>query len=292
MNLRTFVEGPTFVEEVVEDPVDASRGRLDGPIPRALPRGRVFLVGAGPGDPELLTVRAHRLLTSAAIVAHDELVGPEILALIPPTAERINVGRRRGTHPNAPSIHPLVLERALEGRDVVRLKGGDPFIFGRGGEEASELTALRIPFEVVPGVSAALGAAASTGIPLTHRDAASSVTFATAHLKHDTDEPGETGDATRRIPAAGTVVLYMGLATLADTARQLIRAGRPPHTPAAVIAKATLPDERLVLGDLSTIADLAAEAKLPTPALVIIGDVVDKRVVSVASEAIAAAAGA
>jgi len=287
MNLRTFVEDLT-----VEEPVDSHQGRLDGPIPRALPRGRVFLVGAGPGDPELLTVRAHRLLTSAAIVAHDELVGPEILALIPPAAERINVGRRRGTHPNAPSIHPLVLERALEGRDVVRLKGGDPFIFGRGGEEASELTALRIPFEVVPGVSAALGAAASTGIPLTHRDAASSVTFATAHLKHDSDEPSETGDATKRIPAAGTVVLYMGLATLAETARQLIRAGRSPHTPAAVVSKATLPDERLVLGDLSTIADLAAEANLPTPALVIIGDVVDKRVVSVASEAIAVAVGA
>jgi uroporphyrin-III C-methyltransferase len=159
---------------------------IEGTIARTAPRGRVYLVGAGPGDPDLLTIRAHRLLTSARIVAYDELVGPEILALVPPDAERISVGRRRGTCPNAPSIHPAVLERALRGFDVVRLKGGDPMIFGRGGEEAAELAALRIPFEVVPGISAALGAAASTGIPLTHRDAASSVTFATAHLREGT----------------------------------------------------------------------------------------------------------
>jgi uroporphyrin-III C-methyltransferase len=245
---------------------------------RSQRRGHVSLVGAGPGDPDLLTLKAFRLLTNARIVAHDELIGPEILALIPKDAERIAVGRRKGTHPDAPSIDPRVLERALAGHDVVRLKGGDPFIFGRGGEEAAELAALHIPFEVVPGISAALGAAASTGIPLTHRDAAaSSVTFATAHLK--LGDESAIGDASRRIPLEGTVVLYMGLATLADTARQLIDAGRSPKTPAAVISRATLPDERVVIADLATIAKVAANANLKAPALVIIGEVVAKRVV-------------
>jgi siroheme synthase len=129
------------------------------------------LVGAGPGDPDLLTVRAHRLLSSADVLAYDELVSPEILAIAPASAERIAVGRRaQGCRHHEARIHPAVIERALSGRDVVRLKGGDPFVFGRGGEEAEELAAARVPFEVVPGISAALGAAASTHIPLTHRD--------------------------------------------------------------------------------------------------------------------------
>src|SRR5271165_5295135 len=149
---------------------------------RLIRRGKVWLVGAGPGDPELLTVRAHRLLASARVVAYDELVAPEILAIAPDDAERIPVGRRaKGCRHHEARIHPLVIERALEGKDVVRLKGGDPFVFGRGGEEAEELAAARIPFDVVPGISAALGAAASAHIPLTHREASQSVTFATAH---------------------------------------------------------------------------------------------------------------
>lgn len=251
-------------------------------VPRTTPRGRVFLVGTGPGDPELLTLRAHRILTTASVVAFDELVGSEIMVLVPPDAERIAVGRRKGTCPNAPSIHPAVLERALAGVDVVRLKGGDPMIFGRGGEEAAELAALRIPFEIVPGVSAALGAASSVGIPLTHRDAASSVTFATAHLR----ESGSDADAplSARIPATGSVVLYMGMSTLRDVARRMIADGRPASTPAAVVSRATLPDERVVIGDLSTIADVVAAAELPTPALVIVGDVVARRVVPSARE--------
>jgi uroporphyrin-III C-methyltransferase len=243
---------------------------------RLAPRGRVFLVGAGPGDPDLLTMRAHRLLVSADVVAYDELVAPAILALAPPSAELIPVGRRRGTCPEAPAIHPLVLERALEGRDVVRLKGGDPMIFGRGGEEAEQLAALHIPFELVPGVSAALGAASSAGIPLTHRDAASSVAFVTAHKRHD----GDAGnDLAARVPATGTVVFYMGLSTLRDTARSLIAAGRSPSTPVAVVSHATLSTQREVIADLATVADAVEAAALPAPALVIVGEVVDRRVV-------------
>ncbi len=245
---------------------------LDGPVARG-PRGRVYLVGAGPGDPELLTLRAHRLLVTAKVVAHDELVGPDVLALIPTDAERIPVGRRKGTNPSAPSIHPLVLERALAGIDVVRLKGGDPFVFGRGGEEAEQLDALRIPFEVVPGVSAALGAASSTGIPLTHRDAASSVAFVTARARDDEDD-----DLAARVPREGTVVLYMGLGSLAKTAAVLVAQGRAPTTPVAVVSHATLPTERTVIADLSSIAHAVEAAKIEAPALVIVGDVVAHRV--------------
>ena len=246
---------------------------------RLAPRGRVFLVGAGPGDPELLTMRAHRLLTSADVVAYDELVAPAILALVRPGAELVAVGRRRGTCPEAPPIHPLVLERALEGRDVVRLKGGDPMIFGRGGEEAAELAALHIPFEIVPGVSAALGAASSAGIPLTHRDAASSVAFVTAHKRHDARDD----DLAARVPREGTVVLYMGLSTLRETAQSLIVAGRPASTPVCVVSHATLPTQREVVSTLADVADAVLGADLPSPALVIVGEVVARRVVSPAA---------
>jgi uroporphyrinogen III methyltransferase / synthase len=240
-------------------------------------RGTVFLVGAGPGNPELLTVRAHALVTSARIVAHDELVSEAILALVPQGAELIRVGRRRGTSPEAPAMHPAVLARALDGLDVVRLKGGDPLVFGRGGEEAEQLDALGIPFEIVPGVSAALGAAASTGIPLTHRDAASSVTFATGHGRHD-----PTGS-----PGGGTIVFYMGLATLRETARALIVEGRDAHTPVAVISHATLSTERTVIATLDAIADAVESASLEAPAIVIVGDVVARRVVPSAAPDVA-----
>lgn len=250
---------------------------------RLAPRGRVYLVGAGPGDPELLTMRAHRLLSNAAVVAYDELVAPAILALARPGAELIPVGRRRGTSPDAPAIHPLVLERALSGRDVVRIKGGDPMIFGRGGEEAEQLAALRIPFELVPGVSAALGAASTAGIPLTHRDASSSVSFVTAHKRHDAADD----DLAARVPREGTVVLYMGLSTLRETARSLVAAGRSPATPVAVVSHATLATQREVIADLATIADAVDAAALPAPALVIVGEVVERRVVSPAALATA-----
>ena len=251
----------------------------DGGVVRKITRGKVFLVGAGPGDPELLTLKAARLLANADVVAYDELVSPAVLSLAKPGAERIPVGRRAGgcRHHDA-HIHPAVIERALEGKVVVRLKGGDPLIFGRGGEEAIELSAARIPFEIVPGISAALGAAASTHIPLTHRDVATSVTFATAHLADDTKN--DAGLATSSLPSSGTLVLYMGLGKLEDTAAALVRSGRPPETPVAIVSHATLPDERTVTGTLATIAEIARAAALPAPALIVVGDVVALAVAS------------
>src|ERR1700722_19527414 len=178
---------------------------------RSITRGKVWLVGAGPGGPELLTVRAARILASAEGVAHHAVLSEAILDLAPRAAERIPVGRRAGgcRHHEA-RIHPAVIERALAGIDVVRLKCGDPYVFGRGGEEAEELAAARVPFEVVPGVTAAFGAAAAAHIPLTHRDCASSVTFATAHLAAEDDGAAFVA----ALPAHGTLVLYMGLGTL------------------------------------------------------------------------------
>jgi uroporphyrin-III C-methyltransferase/precorrin-2 dehydrogenase/sirohydrochlorin ferrochelatase len=244
---------------------------------RAVRRGKVWLVGAGPGDPGLLTVRAHGLLVAARVVAFDELVSPAILALAPADAERIPVGRRAaGCRHHEARIHPLVILRALGGHDVVRIKGGDPFVFGRGGEEAEELEAARVPFEVVPGISAALGAAASTGIPLTHRECASSVTFATAHAVRD--EGPEAMSA--RVPREGTVVLYMGLGRLEATCEGLVAAGRPPQTPAAVVSRATLPDQRVTVGTLADIAARAREDRLEAPAILIVGEVVARRVTS------------
>ncbi|HEX3771024.1 MAG TPA: uroporphyrinogen-III C-methyltransferase, partial [Polyangiaceae bacterium] len=236
----------------------------------------VWLVGAGPGDPELLTVRAHKLIAAADVLAYDELVPAAILAIAPASAERIPVGRRaRGCKHHDARIHPLIAQRALEGRDVVRLKGGDPFVFGRGGEEAEELAAARVPFEVVPGISAALGAAAAAAIPLTHRELSASVTFVTAHAAHG--EP----DVAANVPAAGTLVFYMGLARIGETCAALVSMGRPGATPAAVVSKATQPDSRTVIGTIADIAGRVRDAALEAPALLIVGDVVGRRAESV-----------
>jgi len=243
---------------------------------RAFRRGKVWLVGAGPGDPELLTVKAARLVATAEVVAYDELISPEVLALAPSGAERIAVGRRaKGCRHHEARIHPLVVVRALEGKDVVRLKGGDPFVFGRGGEEAEELAAARVPFEVVPGVSAALGAAARTGISLTHRDLASSVTLATAHAARE-----DGRDMAEQLPREGTIVFYMGLTRLAAACAALVASGRRPDDAAAVVSRATLPDERVVVGTLGDVAEKAQAAGLEAPALLIVGEVVARRVVS------------
>jgi uroporphyrin-III C-methyltransferase len=244
---------------------------------RAVQRGKVWLVGAGPGDPDLLTVRAHGLVSSARIVAYDELVSPAVLALAPAGAERIAVGRRAGgcRHHEA-RIHPMIVLRALEGHDVVRLKGGDPLVFGRGGEEAEELAVARVPFEIVPGISAALGAAASAGIPLTHRDCASSVTFATAHAAGGDDAPLLSAI----VPSRGTAVFYMGLGRMEAICEALVSGGRAETTPAAVVSRATIPGERVVVGTLADIAALARGVGVEAPALLMVGDVVARRVVS------------
>jgi uroporphyrin-III C-methyltransferase/precorrin-2 dehydrogenase/sirohydrochlorin ferrochelatase len=243
---------------------------------RTVARGKVWLVGAGPGDPELLTVRAHRLVASASVVAFDELVSPAILAIAPADAELIAVGRRaNGCRHHESRIHPVVVERALEGKEVVRLKGGDPFVFGRGGEEAEELAAVSIPFEVVPGISAALGAAASAGIPLTHRECASSVSFVTAHASTK-----EHDDIALRVPERGTLVFYMGLGRLEETCAALIAAGREASTAAAVVSRATLADERILIGTLGGIAAAVRVARVEGPAIFLVGEVVTRRVVS------------
>lgn len=224
---------------------------------------KVYLVGAGPGDPKLLTVRAHELVTRATVVAHDELISEGILALIRPDAERIAVGRRcSGVRHHDARIHPLVVARALDGHDVVRLKGGDPMVFGRGGEEVAELRAAGIDVEVVPGITAALGAAASLGFPLTHRDMAHAVTLRTGHPADDAP------------PAHPTLVYYMGLGELETICAGLVAEGRDPSTPALVMASATLPTQTQVIGTLANVAARAHAADLESPALVVVGDVV------------------
>jgi uroporphyrin-III C-methyltransferase len=250
---------------------------------RAIQRGKVWLVGAGPGSPELLTVRAHRLLQSAVVVAYDALVTPEVLSIAPASAERIPVGRRAsGSRHHDARIHPLVIERALQGRDVVRLKGGDPLVFGRGGEEAEELALAGIAFEFVPGISAALAAAAAMNIPLTHRECASSVTLATAHAAQAA-EPGI------RSAGEGTLVFYMALGRVEETCAGLVADGRAVDTPAAVVSRASLPDARVIAGTLGDLGARVREAALESPALLIVGDVVARRVTSPAPSRLDAA---
>jgi uroporphyrin-III C-methyltransferase len=224
---------------------------------------KVYLVGAGPGDPKLLTVRAHELITQCAVLAHDELVSPAILGLAPAHAERIPVGRRGyGVRHHDSTIHPLVIARAAAGLDVVRLKGGDPMVFGRGGEEVQALRDAGIDVEVVPGITAALGAAAALAFPLTHRDAAHSVTFSAGRK------------AARARPAESTLVFYMALAELESICDDLTRDGRSSSTPALVVSSATLPTQRHVAGTLADVAALARDAALESPALLFVGDVV------------------
>ncbi|MFO1317569.1 MAG: uroporphyrinogen-III C-methyltransferase [Burkholderiales bacterium] len=246
-------------------------------VPRAQPAavrprvGTVRLVGAGPGSVDLLTVRAARLIAQAAVLVHDRLVGAGILELAPGAAQRIYVGKSRGCHalPQA-EINALLVRLALEGRDVVRLKGGDPFVFGRGGEEIDALRAHGIPFEVVPGVTAATGMAAYAGIPLTHRDHAQAVTFVTGHLKDGSMNLDWRALARPR----HTLVVYMGLMGLPILARELIAHGLAPGTPAAVVQHATTPSQRVVAGTLAELPALATAARLEPPTLIVVGDVV------------------
>jgi len=234
--------------------------------------GRVALVGAGPGDPALLTIRAVELLRAADVVAYDDLVSESILALVPAYVELVAVGRRAGRGDIGYRLHPTVMARALAGRFVVRLKAGDPLVFGRGGEEAEELAAAGVPFEIVPGISAALGAASFAGIPLTHRDHAAQVVLTTGHRADGGLPPPST--AHRR-----TLVLYMAARELAGNLDALVRAGWAPSTPAALLIAATTPDEQIVVGTLTTLPALATVRTLPTnlPALVIVGEVVAVR---------------
>lgn len=236
--------------------------------------GKVWLLGAGPGDPELMTLKGQRILRSAEVVVYDALVGEGVVAMIPPTARCIYAGKQSSRHTlPQEGINALLAELAREGLQVVRLKGGDPFVFGRGGEELEYLAQQGIPFEVVPGVTAATGCAAYSGFPLTHRDHAQAVTLITGHLKDgtvDLDWPSlaRTGH---------TLVFYMGVGAIDAICRQLVRHGMPPDTPAAAVEKGTLPEQRTVRADLATLAQRVHEAGVSPPALIIIGSVVGLR---------------
>ena len=238
---------------------------------RAQGHGKVHLVGAGPGDPDLLTVKALRLITGAEVVVYDHLVGEAVVALIPPAARRLYAGKEAGNHALAQhEINRLLVELAREGHDVVRLKGGDPFIFGRGGEEMQALLEAGVECEIVPGITAAAGAASATGIPLTHREHAQTLVFATGHLKDDTVDLDWPALARPR----QTVVVYMGLGALEIICTQMISHGLAADTPAAVIHAATTPRQCGVHATLATLPGAVRAAGIRAPALIMIGEVV------------------
>lgn len=233
--------------------------------------GNVALVGAGPGDPELLTLKAARLIAEAQAVVYDHLVGEAILALIPAGAQRVYAGKEAGNHAlPQEEINQLLVRLALQGLRVVRLKGGDPFIFGRGGEEMEALQAAGIPCQVVPGVTAAAGLAAYTGIPLTHREWAQTLVFTTGHLKDGTLDLD--WDALAR--PHQTLVIYMGLGALEIICRELQAHGLSGDTPAAVVQGATTPGQRTVSAPLDKLVEAVREAGLKPPSLILIGPVV------------------
>ncbi|MDX5299369.1 MAG: uroporphyrinogen-III C-methyltransferase [Gammaproteobacteria bacterium] len=244
-------------------------------IPVAAPRVTpVALVGAGPGDPELLTLRALRLIGEADVVLYDRLVSPAILNLVRRDAQMIHVGKARADHSvPQPDIHALLIEHARQGRRVVRLKGGDPFIFGRGGEEMEALAEAGIDCEVVPGITAASGCATYAGIPLTHRDYAQSVRFVTGHLKdHSFDLPWPA-----LVEPGQTLVFYMGLVGLPYITQALQAHGMSATTPVAIISRGTLPDQQVLTGTLADIAEQAVVSAIKAPTLIVVGDVVRVR---------------
>ncbi len=239
--------------------------------PRAL-AGKIWLVGAGPGDPDLLTVKALRLIQTADIIVHDGLVDASILALAPATAERISVAKARSRHTMAQvDINALLVREAKAGRNVVRLKGGDPFIFGRGGEEQEAARAAGIACETVPGITAAIGCAAEAGLPLTHRAASSAVSFVAGQCKDlsDQDWSGLAGHGR-------TLVIYMGIATAERIAEKLIEDGVSPATPVAVLEKGTRGDSRAMQTLLADLGGLVARQQVQSPALLVVGDVVTR----------------
>ncbi len=242
------------------------------PIP-AQP-GWVYLVGAGPGDPELLTMKAARLIGEADVLVYDNLVSKAVLGLARPDAECIYAGKERGNH-SIPQeqINQLLVRLAKTGKRVVRLKGGDPYIFGRGGEEVETLHADGVNFEVVPGITAAAGVGSYAGIPLTHRNHAQACVFVTGHLKDGSMNLDWPGLARRR----QTVVIYMGLSGLSYLCEKLMEHGLPPDWPAAIVQHGTQPTQRTVTGTLTTLPELAKAANLRAPTLIIVGEVVTLR---------------
>ena len=294
--LRDSRERRRFFEAVVDGP--AARRFVEGDNPgaqriaqqllattRAAPRavGDVTLVGAGPGDPELLTLKALRALQDADVILHDRLVPAAVLDLARRDAARICVGKAAGTPAGKAAgeggstqeeINALLIDLATEGKRVVRLKGGDPFVFGRGGEELQALAKARINFSVVPGITAALGAAAYAGIPLTHRDFAHSVTFVTGHAQGDGKDLGQEPDWRALAMPGATAVFYMGLTRLNYIVEKLLEHGAPATRPAGIIAQGTTANQRVITATLATIRSIASDASLESPALLVVGDVV------------------
>ncbi len=232
--------------------------------------GRVYLIGSGPGDPELITVKGRRILEQADSVLYDHLAPDALLALAPAHAERLYVGKKKSDHAfSQEEIGAMLIERARRGLTVVRLKGGDPFLFGRGGEEAEALAGAGIPFEVVPGVTTPLGIAAYTGVPLTHREHTSAVTFVTGHAVGSIDWD--------KVGHAETLVIFMGLTTFPEIARELIARGRSAETPAMAVRWATRPDQDTLVGTLATLPELIAARGMKPPATIVVGEVVRLR---------------
>jgi uroporphyrinogen III methyltransferase/synthase len=242
----------------------------------SLNKGKVYLVGAGPGDPGLITVAGKERIAGAEVIIYDYLANDELLSYASPEAELIYAGKVGGAHNREQwQINDLLVEKAREGKTVVRLKGGDPFIFGRGGEECEALVDAGIPFEVVPGVTAGIGAPAYAGIPLTHRNFTTSVAFVTGH-EHPDKETSEI-DWERLSLGSGTVVFYMGMKNLPQIAGNLMAHGRSPETPVALIRWGTRPEQQVLTGTLADIADRAAKASFKPPAVTIVGEVVRLR---------------
>ncbi len=269
-----FFDGPV-ARAVLRGDVHWARGRMvaliNGPEAARRPAGAVSIVGAGPGDADLLTLRALNLLQEADVVVYDRLVGPDILDYARRDAERVYVGKSKDRHTRSQAeINALITARAKAGQRVVRLKGGDPYVFGRGGEEMVHLRRAGVPVEVVPGITAATGCAASAGIPLTHRDYVSAVTFVTGHAK--SGEP----DLDWAALAGGrqTLVVYMGVSSAGTVARRLIEHGMDPATPAAIIENGTRADEVVVVGSVADLERMVAGNRIVGPAVIVVGEVV------------------
>lgn len=235
--------------------------------------GKVYLVGSGPGDPELLTLKARRLIDNAEVIVYDQLPGKAILNSMPEKTEKIDAGKYAGNHTMPQSeINKVLVQKAKEGKMVVRLKGGDPYVFGRGGEEAEYLVAEGIEFEVVPGITSAIAVPAYAGIPVTHRESSPMLTFITGH--EDPKKKESWLDWETLAKFEGTLVILMGVKMLRRNTEELMKYGKDPKTPVAVIERGSRPDQRVTVGTLENIATLAEERKIKAPAITVVGDVV------------------